>query len=549
MAALNSFYEKVYNHCLIDGKYSQKLEEEYFLKTDGSMVPGYHEWKKSREASEEKARIIKERGNRRQQARPPSDEELLKTLKELRPDTNPRYSGLDDLSNARLYADMFRKGLGFNTTRKSYDYYDGRRWTRDPESMRAEGYAKELARALFSYSLDTGNGDYMKHVQRLGQRRQRKIMIEDARDLMHISSSDYDTNPALLNCLNCVLDLDKLEAMPHNPELRLSKLANVNYEPKADTAIWDNFIDAVMMGDKDKTRYLQTKIGYVLTGSNELEQADFIVGGGRNGKSVFAETISFMMGDYAAHIAPESLAQRQRSGGAANGDIARLAGIRFVLASEPAKRMLLDESLFKTLTGRDTITARDIYEKFFDFRPAFKLFLNANHLPIISDPVVFTSGRVNVIRFERTFSEEEQDKTLKDKLRDPAVLSGVLLWAIKGLKDYRENGLIVPECVKIATAEYQEASDKLGNFIAECLQKDPDSNITAKSAYNVYKVWCSDNGLGIDSKRNFFSELRARNMLVNTATVNGRTEYNVIVGYRHAGVEISPPEYDENPFE
>ncbi|MDY5541323.1 MAG: hypothetical protein SPF60_07910, partial [Lachnospiraceae bacterium] len=44
--------------------------------------------------------------------------------------------------------------------------------------------------------------------------------------------------------------------------------------------------------------------------------------------------------------------------------------------------------------GSDTLNARFLHENSFDFRPQFKLYVNTNYLPVITDMTVFTSDRV-----------------------------------------------------------------------------------------------------------------------------------------------------------
>ena len=51
--------------------------------------------------------------------------------------------------------------------------------------------------------------------------------------------------------------------------------------------------------------------------------------------------------------------------------------------------MLFDVALLKTLLGRDSITARHLYEREFEFVPQFKLFINTNYLPVIQDDRAF----------------------------------------------------------------------------------------------------------------------------------------------------------------
>jgi putative DNA primase/helicase len=238
-----------------------------------------------------------------------------------------------------------------------------------------------------------------------------------------------------------------------------------------------------------------------------------------------------MLGDYAATMNPESLAVKQnKDSRQASGDIARLKGVRFVNASEPPKRMIFDVALVKTLTGRDKITARHLHEREFEFYPQFKLLINTNHLPQINDDTVFSSDRLQVITFDRHFEEDEQDKDLKDKLRQPQEMSGILNWCLSGLRLYHIEGLRCPQCVKNATAEYRSNSDKIGVFFEECMVQSSE-NCKAKDVYERYSNWTHDNGYGTESKGSFFSDLKSKGLLVKRATVKGMTCDNVIKGY------------------
>ena len=163
--------------------------------------------------------------------------------------------------------------------------------------------------------------------------------------------------------------------------------------------------------------------------------------------------------------------------------------------------------MVKTLTGNDTITARFLHENSFEFRPQFKLFINTNHLPQVTDVTLFTSGRVKLIPFERHFDESERDTGLKKALSTPAALSGILNWCLDGLWLIEETGFDMPESVKIATDEYRQRSDKMGRFVAESLEADPQGEIRTADAYELYKAWCARNGQFAESMANFKSEM------------------------------------------
>ena len=96
----------------------------------------------------------------------------------------------------------------------------------------------------------------------------------------------------------------------------------------------------------------------------------------------------------------------------AGGHPRRLPGcrFRFVNISEPEKKITLDAALTKRLTGNDTITARYLHENSFEFRPNFKVFINTNHLPNITDLTLFESGRIKIIPFNRHLMKRNRIK-------------------------------------------------------------------------------------------------------------------------------------------
>lgn len=157
--------------------------------------------------------------------------------------------------------------------------------------------------------------------------------------------------------------------------------------------------------------------------------------------------------------------------------------------------------------------------------------MNTNYLPHITDDTLFSSGRINVITFDRHFEPHEQDRTLKDKLKKSEEISGIFNWCIQGLKNFYNHGLYAPSIVSKATADYRASSDKVGKFIEDCLEIDK-GNVTAQVVYQAYQSWCKSNGYGSENKGNFFAELKAKDMLWDTGTIDGKTVKRVVRGYR-----------------
>ena len=420
------------------------------------------------------------------------------TLDALHPESNRRY-GWNDIGNGNLFADWYKNEARYVPERKKWFVYDGRAWNPDIGNLRVMELCKRLADQLTMYALtledEQKRQEYLKFVAHWQRRSYRDTILKDAASVYPVEISAFDRDPLLFNCLNGTLDLRTREFRPHSPADMISMMSGVAYEPNARSELWEHTVGAAME-DTEKAVFLQKAMGYGITGDIS-EECFFILYGptARNGKGTIMETYIRMLGDYGRTSKPETIAQKQTvNSGGPSEDIARLAGARVVNISEPGKQMVLSAALVKTLTGGDTVTARFLNENSFEFVPQFKLFVNTNHLPKVTDVTVFNSGRVKVIPFERHFSEEERDKGLKGKLSQEDNLSGILNWCLDGLWLMRETGLTPPDTVRSATAQYRRDSDKISRFVEEMLIQELGAEVRTEEAYQAYQEWCTRNG-------------------------------------------------------
>ena len=467
---------------------------------------------------------------------------------------------MNDQKYSKLFGDIFKSELRYNTTAKDWFFYDGKRWREDEGGLVAAAKARKFSEILNIYA-DTirekfigqpQEGESQEEKEKREQReskwkkfaayawgfydaRERETLVKDARTVMRVRQEEFDQNLNLFNCQNCTFDLSTMKRHPHTAADMLTKICGCELQPDADCAKWEKFIDEVMQGDKDKAAYLRRVCGYSLTASPVLEKAFILYGSTtRNGKSTFVESFRAMMGDYAGVMQPESLAAvKGKNGSNASPDIAGLAGIRFLSVPEPPKNMLLNVALVKALTGGDAIKARKLYENMFEFRPQFKIFMHCNALPVVTDETLFDSERVRIIEFERHFTEREQNQNLKTELQKPEVLSAILTWALKGLKDFQKNGERPPKCVKAATENYRQRFDKIAMFFCEVMEQEQGKNTAGVDVYQAYMKWCSadSRGYGTEGKQKFFKALRDRGLMRDRGTVNGKSIDNVVMGY------------------
>ena len=407
------------------------------------------------------------------------------TIEEMQPHTNPRY-GKDEIGIGYAFADYFKPIARYNAERKMWYVYDGIVWQPDIGGLKIAELGKLLADKLYVFAITIREEDVRKRfidrVKKLQQRKHRETMIKDAMSVYPINMKYFDRDIYLFNCQNGTLDLRTMEFREHRPEEFLTKVSPVVYDPEAVCPRWLSFMDEVMQGDTSRSRYLQKALGYSLSGDTRMECMFILYGAtSRNGKGTTMESVLRILGEYGKNADPSLLSTKfgvQSSGGPSE-EIARLAGSRFVNISEPEKKITLDAALTKRLTGNDTITARYLHENSFEFRPNFKVFINTNHLPNITDLTLFESGRIKIIPFNRHFDEAEQDKGLKALFAKPDNMSGIFNWLLEGWKLFEAEKLDMPvervrEIMKISqdpvsleTPIGEEEDSHLGDFIQD----------------------------------------------------------------------------------
>jgi putative DNA primase/helicase len=212
---------------------------------------------------------------------------------------------------------------------------------------------------------------------------------------------------------------------------------------------------------------------------------------------------------YAANADFETLLEGRREGHVPRPDLMALRGARLVTAIEVGEGQRLNESLIKSLTGKDTISARGLHEnRMTEFAPTFKLWLAANHKPAIrgTDPAIWR--RIHLVPFAVEIPERKRDPGLADKLL--AELPGILNWAIEGCRLWSDGSLEPPSAVRDATAAYRSQMDILGAFIADCCEVDAGFDVGATPLYNRYREWCRNTGETEISQRKFGEKLSAR---------------------------------------
>lgn len=432
---------------------------------------------------------------------------------------------LTELGNAQRFVVRHGANARYLPEFKKWLTWDGARWLFD-EDGEAVRLAKETARSLYAEAAAEPDDNRRAAVGKWAAASESATRLKAIAELaktepgVPLRANELDRDPWLLGVANGVLDLRTGTLRTPDREDFITKRAPVEYQPGAQCPQWLAFIDKIFAGNGALIEYMQRAVGYSLTGLTK-EQVFFLLWGfGANGKSTFLSTVRGGLGDHALHADPAAFMARDRSG--PSSDIARLRGARLVTAVETEDGQRLAESLVKQMTGGDPVTACFKYQEHFEFVPAFKLWLAANHKPVVRGGDFAIWRRIHLIPFTVTIPPEEQDRTLPDKLL--AELPGILNWALDGCRAWQAQGLMPPDEVKAATAEYRREMDLMQDFLDACCVVQPAARGPQPTLYAGYRAWAEAAGHHPMSGNKFGRKLGERGFEKRQGAA-GRVEY------------------------
>jgi P4 family phage/plasmid primase-like protien len=434
---------------------------------------------------------------------------------------------LGDLDNARLFKSMYEGEFLFCHARRKWLRYDGFRWVWCVKGEEVEA-AKSISHTLSEragelFKLDPNNGVskiWIAHAKasRNSKRIEAMLTLASSEPGMSIASiNELDFDGMLLGVANGIVNLSTGELTTPDPKFMMTKQVNSCVNNSATCPQWLRFMKQTFKEDQELIDYIQKALGYSLTGDVREEVLHFCFGIGSNGKSVMANVIQNLMGDYVVTANFDLLAVRESS---ATNDIARLAGARIVLANETKENQKLDDQKLKALVSTEMITARFLYGEHFEFKPQFKIWLRGNHKPIITDSSEGAWRRIRLVPFENQIPLDKRDYGLEEKLVSEK--EGILNWLIEGCLIWQKERLTkIPQRIQDASDGYREESDVLGEFIEDCCSVDKKYSIDQKVLYSTWKTWCFGNGLQPFTQKSLTRQLTSRSFKTERRKENG----------------------------
>lgn len=409
---------------------------------------------------------------------------------------------------AEEFAKLYESILQFDHKRSRWFKWIGTHWEMD-ETNFAFDKARRLCRQLREGNKKMASKVAIQGVEYMARADQR----------LAVKSDIWDRDPFLLGTPGGTADLRTGQVMKAKREQYITKLVAVAPAPKGTACPkFMAFLEQATNHDAPLCRFLQQWAGYCLTGVTTEQSLLFVFGPGGNGKGVFANLLSSILGDYSKQATMQTFtaSKQQRH----LTELAMLQGARLVTASETEKGQEWSESKINSLTGSDPISANFMRQDHFTFLPQFKLTLIGNHTPKLGTVNEAARRRFNIVPF--TYKPAKADKALPEALK--AEYPAILRWMIDGCLDWQANGLVRPKTVLDATAEYFEAQDVIGRWIEECCELGADKKATAGALFASFKEFAQAANEPPGSQMTF-SEALAQHGYQKKKS-NGLTVYN-----------------------
>ncbi len=310
---------------------------------------------------------------------------------------------------------------------------------------------------------------------------------------------------------------------PHDPADLIRRLAPVEYEPDARSALWERVLCDATRRDPDFLRHLRRFLGSSLTADTGAELAAIAIGPTMTGKTTVLGAVRRVLGDYAADVRPDSFYVRDRPGGTRD-DLMRLEGVRLALIGEAGRHRRMDEGLLKSFVSGESIPARGIYQRDRELVPVAKLVYHTNELPRMTDSDDAVWRRALIWPFEHR--PDPVDPTVKATLLDlEATGPAILRWLIEGCHAWQldgagKKGLREPKVVQEAKSATRLLMDLLADFFEEACDFGADLRCSRKRLRDAYLGWCKP--ARPISAREFATRVRAKGCTDETVTEGGR---------------------------
>ena len=282
------------------------------------------------------------------------------------------------------------------------------------------------------------------------------------------------------------------------PEIVRNRLP-VKYDPKAAQPVhWLRFLSDLLYPEDIPT--VQEFIGYCLIPSNKGQRMMVIKGNGGEGKSQIGTVLSHLFGCNAK-----------------DGSVGKVSENRFARADLEHIHLLIDddmrmEALRQTNYVKSLVTAQGRMDLEKKGKQSYQGWMFARLLAFSNGDLQSLYDRSNgFYRRQLILTTRERQP---DRVDDPDIaekmcceLEGIFLWAFEGLQRLVANHFRFTESARSRSnreAVKQDANNVLLFMEAgDYIRLTPEGKVGSQELYEIYTVWCRENGFSPLKKRSF----------------------------------------------
>lgn len=381
---------------------------------------------------------------------------------------------------------------------KRYDFvyvFTGTHWQQlDKDTLK--GFLAEAAEKMDYSSLESRYYEFQNK------------LLQQFLAVANLPEPEAQPDRVLVNLANGTLEINGKgpKLREHRPEDFLTYCLPFEYSQHAQAPLFQAYLQQVLPQESTR-KILAEFMGYCFLPSLKLEKVLLLYGSGANGKSVFYDIVSALVGP--SNISSYSLANL-----AEEHNRAMIADKLLNYGSE-INAGAIGRDLFKLLASGEPVQARLKYGNPFIMKGYARLMFNANTLPSDTEQTEAYFRRFLIVPFAVTIPEGQQDKNLAKKIIAQE-LPGVFAWVLRGLERLLQQGNFSPcQAVEATLQRYRKESDSVVQFLEE-----PDSKnqtyqpteegpewVALKQMYSEYRPFCQEAGYKPVSIRNFAERL------------------------------------------
>lgn len=316
-----------------------------------------------------------------------------------------------------------------------------------------------------------------------------------------------------------VISKDFRWLVPHDPNFNFKYVLKFDYDPEAKAPRFMQFLDEVQE-EKEAPLVMSEAVALALTKLN-LHKCLLLVGEGLNGKTVFVDVITGVLGrDNVCSYSLSSLASDRQD---ATYTRAVMNEYLINMVTEMDAKDCNPE-IVKTLIARESVSARLPFGKPFTIRDYATMIFCCNALPRTSDISPGYFRRWMALYFLRTIPEDKIELDLAERII-ATEKAGVFNWILEGVERLLQNkNFTFSPKIDKATKRFRIESDIVALFLEMNGYKKSDSHIVVSEMYADFVKFCDDNGISRKCTRIlFYKRLETQGLEVKRHATNNDT--------------------------